>query len=232
MLPDFEGKNSLLNREFSRYAIPFFDSIHSFDALLYRLDLNIPMQSYRFSGSMTMQFQVVFDNLSQINLNMVRLVTDSVFLNGIRTTFNHDDSLITIQLGGFHHPPETLAVQVFYQDTLPNRGFYFDGRDAYTFAEPLDARWWFPCFDEPWDKATSEIFCTVPDTDKVGSNGFLESVSHDTQNHTFTYHWVNNYQIATYLINLIIGDYAVWNDYYISSVTKRAFLCNPSRISR
>jgi aminopeptidase N len=83
-------------------------------------------------------------------------------------------------------------------------------------SEPQDARRWFPCYDEPWDKATSDIYVTLPETCRVGSNGILTESWNDPGSGTMTYHWVNNYQIATYLINLIMGNYATWTDYYIS----------------
>ena len=210
-----ESKN-LHSDHWGELAIPMFDSVHSFDALHYRLDLDFPMQSSFFSGAMTLSFRAVSDSLSQIVLDMVHLLTDSVFVGNVLTATTHDEATITIPLDGYHRSDESLMVKIFYHDNAVQRGFYYYGHNAYTFDEPLDARWWFPCFDEPWDKATSEIYCTVPDTFKVGSNGSLASVDHDAVRHTVTYHWVNEYPIATYLINLIIGVYATWNDYYIN----------------
>jgi aminopeptidase N len=214
--PGNEEAKNLHSDNFSELSIPMFDSVHPFDALHYRLDLDFPMQSSFFSGEMTLTFRVVSDSLSQIVLDMVHLVTDSVFIGNVPTAATRDDTTITIPLNGYHRADETLMVKIFYHDTGVQRGFNYYGRNAYTFAEPLDARWWFPCFDEPWDKATSEIYCTVPDTFKVGSNGTLASADHNIVNHTVTYHWVNEYPIATYLINLIIGVYSTWNDYYIN----------------
>ena len=54
------------------------------------------------------------------------------------------------------------------------KGFYFYPMCAYTFAEPIDARHWFPCHDVPWDKATAELHITVPKGVEVASIGLLE----------------------------------------------------------
>jgi aminopeptidase N len=106
---------------------------------------------------------------------------------------------------------------VYYHDSTANRGYYFYPRNGYTFSEPQDARWWFPCFDEPWDKATSEMYVTVPENYYVSSNGYLESIYHNPNDQTRTFHWVNDYPIATYLMNFIImSGYAVWEDNYIA----------------
>jgi aminopeptidase N len=214
--PGQEETKFLHQGGYARPGVALFDSVHSFDALHYNLDLYFPMDGPYFEGSMTLRFQVVDDSISSITLHMVHLVADSTFVESDPTTYIRDDSTLTVDLNGYRHSPETLSITVYYHDYTTNRGYYYYPRDAYTMTEPQDARWWFPCFDEPWDKATSEVFATVPEAYDVGSNGWLESVSHDQQNHTRTYHWVNDDQIATYLINLVMADYAVWNDYYIA----------------
>jgi aminopeptidase N len=192
-----------------------FDSLHTFDALNYQLDLNFVTPSAYFSGAMTLRFEVVSDSISDIRLNMVALVADSAFIGASPTDFTRDDTSIVVGLGGMRLSPETLSVRICYHDTLSGRGFYYYPQNSYTMAEPQDARWWFPCYDEPWDKAASEIYATVPENYKVGSNGHLAGVTSDPLNHTKTYHWINDFPIATYLINLIMGDYAAWNDYYV-----------------
>ncbi len=214
--PGQEETKFLHKGDYARPGVALFDSVHSFDALNYRLNLSFPMDGPYFEGSMTLRFRVIDDSISSVTLHMVHLVADSALVENDPTTYIRDDSTITIDLNGYRYAPETLSVTIHYHDYTTNRGYYYYQRDAYTMTEPQDARWWFPCFDEPWDKATSEIFATVPEDYDVGSNGWLESVIHDQQNHTRTYHWVNDDQIATYLINLIMADYAVWNDYYFA----------------
>jgi aminopeptidase N len=207
----FLYENSKYNPEYV-----LFDSVHSYDALHYALDLDFPMDGPYFEGSMRLTFRVVDDDLSSISLHMIHLVEDSVFLQEDPADYFRNDTTIVVDIDGPHPAGETLSVTIYYHDFTTNRGYYYYERDAYTMSEPSDARWWFPCFDEPWDKATSEIRATVPESYDVGSNGYLESVEHDQQNHTRTYHWVNDYPISTYLMNLIMGDYAVWTDYYVA----------------
>jgi len=63
-----------------------------------------------------------------------------------------------------------------------DRGVYFarppipgfpDSPAIFTFSEPEDARFWFPCHDVPDDKATADVFVTVPDGYLGASNGRL-----------------------------------------------------------
>ena len=207
----FDDKANLPNP-----ASALFDSLHSFDALHYMLVLEFPMQSDYFGGSMTLQFQVVDDSISSIRLHSVGLGIDSVMLFTDPAAFTLDDTSIVIDLNGYHRMPESLAVRVYYHDEQAGRGYYHFDRNSYTMSEPQDARYWFPCYDEPWDKATSEIYAIVPETYDVGSNGYLANVEHDPGAHTKTYHWVNEHPISTYLMNLIMGDFAVWNDYHVT----------------
>jgi len=193
-----------------------FDSLHSFDALHYMLILDFPMQSDYYRGSMTLQFRVVDDSISSLRLHSVGLGIDSVKYFADPSSFSLDDTSIIIDLNGYHRAPETLAVRVYYHDDVAGRGYYHFSRNSYTMSEPQDARYWFPCYDEPWDKATSEIYATVPEDYEVGSNGYLANVEHDPGARTRTYHWVNTCLISTYLMNLIMGNFAVWNDYYVN----------------
>ncbi len=215
--PGSEEAKFLSQNPYSNHGIALFDSVHSFDALHYRLDLNFPMEDNYFEGSMALRLEVMDDSVSSVGLHMVHLLADSVFAEGNPSTFDRTDSTITVHLDSYRYSGDTLTIEIFYHDYTTNRGYYYYERDAYTMAEPWDARWWFPCFDEPWDKATSEIYATVPEDYDVGSNGYLESVEHDQQNHTRRFHWVNEYPTTTYLISLVMADYAVWTDYYVIS---------------
>ncbi len=191
-----DGKFFISDR-FSNPSEALFDSVHSFDALHYRLDLNFGGPPIYFSGSMTLSFKVVSGGLSAIRLHMVKLAADSVFFGTTLASFSRDDTSIVINFDRPRLSQETLSVRICYHDTVTGRGFFYYPWNSYTMAEPQDARWWFPCYDEPWDKATSEIYATVPDDNKVGSNGYLAEVVPDTQKQTLTYHWVNDYPIST-----------------------------------
>ncbi len=216
--PGLRDNKELQSGRYNKPGEALFDSVHAFDALHYSLALGFTQSDY-YSGSMTLRLEVVEPMLSQVRLHMAELVADSAAVGGVPAPFTRDDTSIVIGLNGSHPTGETLEVKVSYHDTLSGRGFYHFERNSYTMAEPQDARWWFPCFDEPWDKATSEIFATVPEEWEVGSNGYMAGVTHDPVGQTRTYHWVNPSPISTYLINLIMGDFAAWNDYYVTPVS-------------
>jgi aminopeptidase N len=68
----------------------------------------------------------------------------------------------------------------------------------FTDCEPEGARYWFPCWDKPSDKATLDLTAKVPSTVKFASNGKLMDSTFNGD--TLIYHWHSVQNIATYLI--------------------------------
>lgn len=76
-------------------------------------------------------------------------------------------------------------------------------------------RYWFPCYDEPYDKATANINVTVPVEYVVASNGLLTGVDTlgSSPNAQATYHWSETHPISTYLMSVAASRYAVFSDH-------------------
>jgi aminopeptidase N len=78
----------------------------------------------------------------------------------------------------------------------------------YSQFETADAKRMFACFDQPDLKATFDVRVTAPTHWKVISNGVTVSVNDGL--HTFA----TTPRMSTYLVALIAGPYAEWNDSY------------------
>lgn len=78
----------------------------------------------------------------------------------------------------------------------------------YSQFETADAKRMFACFDQPDLKATFDIQVTAPEHWKVVSNAATVSVENGV--HTFA----TTPRMSTYLVALVAGPYAVWNDNY------------------
>ncbi len=82
-----------------------------------------------------------------------------------------------------------------------------------TLSEPFAASTWWPCIDNPADKATAEIEITVPEGFEAASNGVLERRVQNA-NQTITYFWREDYPIATYLISVAATNYVKFEETY------------------
>ncbi len=194
-----------------------FDSSHSFDVLHYRLDLMFPFTSSEFSGTMTATCLSNENNLDDVAFHMVGLVADSVFAQGERIESRHMDEEIILFLSQAVAEGDTFTVSIAYHGAPQQRGFYFYEMCAYTFAEPIDARRWFPCYDVPWDKATAELHVTVPRGVEVASIGLLEGRELSGDGAWETFHWRSKDPVATYLFCVTMSDrYARWSDWYVT----------------
>ena len=78
----------------------------------------------------------------------------------------------------------------------------------YSQFETADAKRMFACFDQPDLKATFDVTVTAPPHWQVISNG--ATVSNDGGVHTFA----TTPKMSTYLVALIAGPYARWDDVY------------------
>ena len=72
---------------------------------------------------------------------------------------------------------------------------------------------WFPCVDNFTDKATYDVFVTVPNDKTAVCGGNLENTT-DNGDGTKTVHYNVPQEIATYHISFVAGDYVEWTDTY------------------
>src|SRR5687768_8978124 len=104
---------------------------------------------------------------------------------------------LTVELGRELPAGEKFQLAIEYTIEKPKHGFHFvvpdesepsQPRMIWTQSEPEYARYWFPCFDSPNDRLTSEIIATVPKDYEVLSNGTLESQA-PAGDGLVTWHW-------------------------------------------
>jgi aminopeptidase N len=184
---------------------------HSWDALHYRLDVTPSRTSRHVDGTVTVTLVVRDPGLTQVDLDAVGMTFSSIRVAGVpRTTWTAAAGRLFVPVcEGAHCPPhapgDTLVVEVAYACD-PVAGYFQYPRNAYTFAEPFDARHWWPCWDRPSDKATLDVHATVPATDSCYSNGVLVGVAPAGPG-LRTWHWRETHPIATYLVSLAIAPF-------------------------
>ncbi len=175
---------------------------HSFDVLDYNLDLDL-FHCYtspypkNFDGQNIITFRVD-STLSAITLHAVNssLTINSVGLAGV--SFSHANNLLTIQLDQTYNPGAIVQVLIEYSHkNVVDHAFYVSGGFVFTDSEPQGARKWFPCYDEPSDKATLQLRAKVPVNVKLASNGRLADST--IINDALYYTWISRDPVATYL---------------------------------
>ncbi len=176
---------------------------HMYDVLEYKLDLDlysnfISPYPKSYIGSVTIHFRVdSLLNSIELNAGNFSLQIDSVGMAGLY--FEHENDTLRIDLDNIYYPGDSLYVKIFYKHkNVIDNNFYSSGGTVFTDSEPQGARNWFPCWDQPSDKARLDLTAKVPATAKLGSNGRLADSAHVAD--TVWYHWISKDPVATYLI--------------------------------
>ena len=195
------------------------------DISFYKLDIDIDFSSNIISGYVLIKGTKSNDDPPDyIELDLYNnMVVDSVFLNDSQVSFSHDLDIIKIPAD--EHM--IFSLKVFYNGTPEHcgaGGFKFDNHlnidHVWTLSEAYCARSWWPCKDDPSDKADSvDIKVAVPSQPEfiVASNGLLEST--DVNGDKRTFFWKERYPITTYLVSLAIYPYTIWSEQYISPIS-------------
>ncbi|MGE5383486.1 MAG: M1 family aminopeptidase [Omnitrophica WOR_2 bacterium] len=191
---------------------------HSFDVLNYNLDMNL-FQCYttpypkNFSATNTITFKID-STLSAITLNAVNNSLQILSVSGNGVSFTHQLNLLVINLDRTYQPGETANVIIRYNHkNVIDEAFNVGNGFVFTDAEPQGARKWFPCYDEPSDKATLQLRAKVPTNVKLGSNGRLaDSV---VVADSLWYTWISHDPISTYL--MVVTSYV---NYHLAIVNR------------
>ena len=219
----WQTQNSTLNQNQEKIDIKF-----------YELNLDIDFNSSRIHGSVTVNGVIgnIYPDFIELDL-YDNMTVDSILQNNIPTLYLHENDMLKIPISDITLNDENLfSLTIFYQGTPDHcgaGGFKFDEHQnighVWTLSEAYCARSWWPCKDDPSDKADSvNIIISVPLEPAyiVASNGLLSSTT--INNNKKTYFWKERYPITTYLVSLAIYPYTKWVDQYVSPISSDTML--------
>ena len=187
-----------------------------------KLELDVDVDSRSISGSATHTVSPINDGVSTLELDAAELDISSIALSdGTSLTYAHEDWKLSIDLGGSWNAGDEITVRIDYS-TTPRKGLYFNMPDdgypdrpqqLWTQGQDEDSRFWFPCFDYPNERFTSEIIVTVPSEWTTISNGTLTTSQASGQDGARrTDHWVQDKPLPAYLMSLVAGEYTEIRD--------------------
>jgi aminopeptidase N len=167
-----------------------------------------------FRSTTTVQFDALpgADTVIDIAADAVRSVT----LNGAELDVSGYHESTGIPLSGLaEHNVVVVDADCRYSNTGEGLHRFLDPVDGgvylYSQFETADAKRMFACFDQPDLKATFDVSVTAPSDWQVVSNGASAGVDGGVQGvHTFA----TTPRMSTYLVALIAGPYARWDDVY------------------
>jgi aminopeptidase N len=186
------------------------------DFIHYRVSLTFDLDAKVFEGENRITLTPFFDGLDRVALDAEDLVIESaVDKTGQKVAFEQSDSIVVLMLPQPLAFGDTADFIVAYRGEGSRDGFFFDDASddhpkmVSTDSWPDEARNWIPLYDYPNDKVTHELIVTVPEDNRVLSNGRLVGVTENEADGTATWHWSQEEKHSTYLMMLAVGPYAV-----------------------
>lgn len=186
-----------------------------YDVQHYRIDLAYHADK-TISATTTIEAAATQD-LSSFSLDLEGLTVASVKVDGTDAAFTRSGTKLVIT------PASALAKDAVFTTVIEYSGKPVTHKDpdgsedgwipssdgATVLSEPIGAMTWFPDNNTPRDKATYDVYVTVPKALSVAGNGDL--VDHPTTGSTSTWHWHQVHPMATYLAMISIGTYHVYS---------------------
>lgn len=214
----FHAKSRMSEANLKR-AKAAFPGDENIDVTYYFLDISIQPNSRFIKGTVRVDYLPLLDNLTSVSLDLNNAYkVDSIKdKNGV-LSFSHTSNTITITVPkktSSNADPSKLVV--YYQGVVPeaNAGelgmqFTTHGNNVpvvWTLSEPFDAPLWWPCVDNPADKADScDVWVTMPSFYTAVSQGILEEIKANDDG-TNTAKWKHRYPISQYLISIAASNY-------------------------
>ncbi|MFM2038807.1 MAG: hypothetical protein RL432_1746 [Bacteroidota bacterium] len=196
-----------------------------YDVNYYKLNLNMTNTSTTLSGYGEMQATAIASIDTVLYELFSSLSISSVSLNGANVPFTRAGSAVKIAAN--LSPGTSFIIRTNYSGTPPtaqtnplggsgmsNASSPSWGNEVvWSLSEPFCAYEWWPCKQSLTDKADScEVFITVPNSCKAGSNGVLTQVV-NLGNGSSRYEWKHRHPIDYYLISVAVAEYVEYNVY-------------------
>jgi aminopeptidase N len=213
-IPEISGQNNVGRRFVRTYDVQHYIIRTKFDVRRKTVD-----------GQVTISLKPLANGFRTFELDAEGMKIESVVTaSGARLTSYQQNARLRISLDRPYASSETIAFTITYR-TRPRRGLYFISARAeggyvrpaqiWTQGEPEENHFWFPCYDFPDDKATSEQYITAPAGQIAIANGKLVESAANPDG-TTTYHWSMEHPHSSYLTSMVVGDFVKLSDSYES----------------
>ena len=198
---------------------PNWTRSHDYDVQHYRLNVSFDWKQKMVMGETTITLRPFANNFKQLELDAGDMTIKSVTLAGGKTLeYKYDGKeKLRVMLDHPYAAGQELSVTVGYSAVPKKPGLVFITPNESDSSKPYQIwsggeselnHYWFPCYDYPNDRATSELLATVEDKYQVISNGALIDVKRDAAKKTATYHWKMEQPFSSYLISIVVGEFA------------------------
>lgn len=185
-----------------------------------QLDARIDVKKKTLDATCTTQIEL-FQREKEISFDAAEMNVHSVHVNGKKTTFRMEKESEKIWIDAAHIK-EKASVSIAYTISQPKLGVFFihptshqphKPYQAWTHSEAEEARFWYPCVDQPEVKCPIEMKLTVEEPFKAIANGDLQSTKSAGKG-WITYHWKMKEPNPSYLNAFMVGDFAEIKDKY------------------
>jgi aminopeptidase N len=194
---------------------PLFPSLGNPGIDVEHYDLKLRYDPLRKEISATVHLDIAMTaDRTTFSLDSDGPVVSAVTVDGAPATFKAASPELLITPVNPLTSGQRVAVEVAYTVSNPGplpsasggaAGWFPTPGGSYVLNEPEGAHFWLPSDDHPSDKATFRFELTVPSGLTAVANGAL--IDHTSATSTDTWIWQEDRPMATYLIQLLTGDY-------------------------
>jgi aminopeptidase N len=195
-----------------------------YDVQHYRISVSFDLEKKSVTGETAITLSPFKDGYKEVEIDAGEMTIHGVRLDkGGPLDFRYEgNEKLRVTLDKPYPAGAPITISISYSAT-PKKGLTFitpsetDPKRPFQIwsqGESETNHYWFPCYDYPNDKATSEMIATVEERFQVVSNGKLITVRPDPAKRTKTWHWKMDQPFSSYLISIIVGEYAEIKDQY------------------
>lgn len=184
----------------------------SYDVTHYDLDLTYKVEGNHLAGRAVLHC-LAKDDLDRLSFDLHTLRVTKVTLDGSAVKYSHRKDRLSVRLKTEITREQVFTITVQYSGhpvplrskTLGDAGWEELTDGVIVAGQPHGAPSWFPCNDQPANKASYRLTITAPTTHRVVSNGTLIS----SRRHASSTTWVYDQPepMAPYLATVQIGRY-------------------------
>jgi aminopeptidase N len=181
-----------------------------------RLELHIDERQGHIAGVATLSWTALHADLASVHWDLASCMhVQEVHIGKRRVRWEHLNEQLHIYLPRAASLGQQIEITVVYEGH-PTRGLWFTAPDkahpkrpttVWSQGQDEDARFWFPCWDSPNDKFTSEVLVTVRQPFIVVANGRLQGVTDNKRRRLRTFHWKEDFPHPAYLLSIVVGEF-------------------------